>query len=138
MSILTSIMSMDTACSIKTGMNIPEEVLRIIYQYIKTNNNNYKIEKLFHINNKTIEDHIKYFSVFNVKELKHIKKEAGIKSYSYPGTGKNFSYNKEDHIVNLAVAVYGKELTNKLNILKDDNICLKYYKKNKPYGKKIL
>ena len=135
MNIFNAILSVDNAYMTKIGSTIPEDVLRIMCTYIKTNHYNYKIEKLFHINNIKLQDYIHGFYTYNVKTLKQIKKDDNI-TWQVEGTGGTGGYVKVDYVDCIAIHNYENELRKRLNELKEDNICLKYYRKNKPIGKK--
>ena len=128
-------LNLNVACENVTGQSIPDDIMKIIYQYVKTLKYNTKIEKLFHINNITLQDYIDTFCTYNVKTLKQIRKDDKI-GWTIEGTGGTGGYVKVDYVDSISIYNYENELRKKLNELKADNICLKCYRKNKPIGKK--
>ena len=90
-------------CQQKTGMWMPDDLEKILADYIKTFNRGDRVYKLLDVVGKTDEIitniHIQYnYEDMTVKELTAYRKEQGWRPSNIPGNGKNGNVRREDLI----------------------------------------
>lgn len=129
------LLSINKACIELTGTDIPEECVKVIHTYAKTNENNDKIQKLFRINNISKGDYFEKYSNMTLPQLKQDRfwKRQNSQTYNV-SSGKNGRYVKADHVRRLTYMNYTKDADEAKNKLGKDYICNKYWnKKTKKY-----
>ena len=129
------LLSINKACVELTGTDIPEECVKVIHTYAKTNENNDKIQKLFRINNISKGDYFEKYSNMTLPQLKQDRfwKRQNSQTYNV-SSGKNGRYVKADHVRRLTHINYIKDADEVKNKLREDYICNKCWnKKTKKY-----
>ena len=126
-------LTLNQACVNMTGVDIPEEVMKILYQYHKTNLNNQKLfDKLTIFKyNFTLEERL-YNNT--LKELKDKYKnnfdkssKSRAKNYFPYNSGKNNNMVKKDYIDHMVFMKYYGDVVKSMNEFKND--LLHYYDK---------
>jgi len=114
------------------NIEVPDEVMKIIYQYVISQNNKTKINNLFDIFNYDYkyEQEIKQKTVPQLKDLyKNLNEH--LKQYvlkCIDNSGKRNSMVKKDYVDKLCHANHWKKWNDKFNELKRDKV--KYYNVN--------